>query len=203
MNKINLESIWEQSEVQATAYYQAIESDVLNLAQARSNSIIQKIKYVVYTEWALGIIIWTTLVYKWWNPQISLVLVLGGALLFGCAWLPYRAMFRKMNALPSQNVLASIESYIEILQSFLRHSKIAVFSVLPLALALGVYINTNGDFEQGDFDINALINYLVVRLPLIALVTWLLLAKYMRWLYVKPIEEMQEILSDLRHTEEG
>ncbi|MFK7932045.1 MAG: hypothetical protein AB8G22_00965 [Saprospiraceae bacterium] len=201
MANINLESIWEQSEDQATAYYQAIEADVLNLAQARSTHIIQKIKYVVYCEWAIGILIWSILVFKWWNPQISWVLLLGGALLFWLSWLPYRAMFRKMNILPSKNVMESIEAYIEILQSFLRHSKIAIFSILPLGIALGVYITTNGGLDQEHFNLTALLNSAIIRLPLIALVTWFLLAKYMRWLYVKPMEEMQEILRRLKEVE--
>ena len=57
MKEFDFDSVWEDSDDRAEEFYRSVEPKILEMAQRKSSSILEKIKSNVIKEWTISAVI--------------------------------------------------------------------------------------------------------------------------------------------------
>ncbi|MFK7905582.1 MAG: hypothetical protein AB8B69_10675 [Chitinophagales bacterium] len=200
MDEFNLDNVWKDSENQAGEYYKSIEGEVEVMARKSSHSILTKLKRTILWEWGVSVLMLVLLLpvlYYTHTPRFYLHAILC-SIIFIAVWIPYQKMLKKIKITPTQNILHCIESYIEILEGFIKQIKALIWVFFPIALVVGLFPQSKSISEiSWSF---ALIMSSVMTL-IFALVYWFLVKLYIPKLYGQPKKEFEELLERLKSEE--
>lgn len=109
--------------------------------------------------------------------------------------IPYRKLFKKLKAIPTQNVRTSIESYIEILDGFIKQMTWLSYVFTPIGFFLGLSIYA---FKKPiELNLVLLLMFLFICVIMFVLVHWFIVKWYIPKLYGEPKKEFEELLQSL------
>ena len=199
MEEIDLRDIWKDSDEQAKSYYQSIEPEVLEMARKKSKGILNKLKRNTIGDFSVGIILWIFFFYYFWDHQYFWLMA--GTLLIVTilSIIPAYKFIKKLQAVPSQNVVGSIQGYHEVLSTELKKTKAKLVYILPVFFIVGLVMGftmTGGSITLL-FEWKILIPTILISIVAMYGLRWLTFKKHMYILYEKPINELKEILDDL------
>lgn len=204
MQEFDLNHLWEDSEKEASVFYQSIQDDILDMARKRSKSALHKVKRIGYWEFVVGGLMFAGFLFVFRNSSISILiplLVLTG-LAFGVSFRIFRTMVKKIDSVHIQNTKAAIEQYIEILRNYRRKVETYIVVFTPLGFAIGFY---SGYSREGGGWQDLLSLKLLFVLALSSLLLYGLIAvtknKYLNWSIGRQIEELESILNHLKTSE--
>ncbi len=197
MDEFNLDNVWKDSDNQAEKYYKSIEEEVELMARKSSHSILTKLKKTILWEWIVSVLMLLILLpisYYTYAPHFSLRVILC-VIVCIAVWIPYQKMLKKIKITPTQNILGCIESYIEILEHFIKQIKTLMWVFFPIALVVGFFpYSKNINEISGSFALTMG----AVLIIIFALVYWFLVKIYIPKLYGQPKKEFEELLEGLK-----
>lgn len=146
MDNFDLDSIWEEEQPEANAYFEQVAPQLQQVIQQGSQHALQKLRKTIVLEWVMGLaaivgflLVYITEPYFWMMLGITL-------LVLGVGAYPYWNLWQKIKAIPTQSVRESLLAYLAIVRLFIR--RIEWFCILgtPIGAAIGMYI---GMEEEG------------------------------------------------------
>ena len=200
MKEFDLNDAWKNSDKQAEEYYSQIKSEVMELAQKKSESILDNLKRAIIWEWiATFIIVIITLILCRDNPNFWRG-VIGCVVLLIITAVPYFRLWSELKRTPTQDMVTCIQSYIKILNSFIQRIKHFFLFMLPVGFFVGLYIvmEDGATFDIAKIQWDKLAFYFVFAAGLISTLFWFLNKYYMPNLYGKTKNEFQDILESLK-----
>jgi len=198
MDEFNLDNVWKDSENQAGEYYKSIEGEVEVMARKDSHSILSKLKKTILWEWVVSVLMLFVLLMVLYNTPRFYLCVIFGAITFIAVWIPYQKMLKKIKITPTQNILRCIESYIEILEDFIKQIKSLIWVLIPIGLLVGFSTETKDISEISWSFVLTMCSTMVVTL---GLVYWFLVKVYIPRLYGQPKKEFEDLLESLKSEE--
>ena len=199
MEEFDLNAIWARSEEDATAYYQALEGQVVVLARQQSSSILQRIKRNAWIELFSGIILWAALFYWFIDSPLIGCLTLFGCILYAITGIGLYKMLVRIKLLNTMKVSESIAGYLKLFRKSYRRVKLMMYVLVPVGYVLGFfmgYLAAGGEVA----DIRHPWQLGIVILISIAFLSgfiWFTTRKYMYWMYGKHIDQLQAIYDNL------
>lgn len=195
MEEFDLGSIWKDSNKEADAYYQSIEPEVLEMARQKSNTIYQKLIQNALAETAVGVIIWIMLVWLLKDHEYVWLFISVFILLVAHSGYKTWNLYRKLKAVPTQNIVDSIGGYHKILSEALRKIKRLILIFVPLGYIMGFFYGASS--ADGDItklaEPKILIISIVGSIVVLGIMNWFIFKKYLVWMYEKPLQDLKEI----------
>lgn len=199
MEDFDLDSVWKNSDEKADKFYQSVEPEVLEMARKNSKNVIERIRKNVIGEWITSLILFAGIVvyaqrlgHLWFALAVSAIALI-------LTWIPYQKMLEKIGEAPTKNLAESLETKIKVLDTFIKRLEILMWVLFPVGFVLGLFSQylANGGFH-GEVNPQLLIGVIIGSVLLIGAMYWLILKKYIPWLYGNPKQELEQILSNLR-----
>ncbi len=188
----DLKNIWNKSGKEADSYFRKIEPELEKKAHSSSKDVMAKVKRNLNAEIILTIIFLIALPFIWkeiLEPiKLSILLIL---VAFSFAF--YFRFIGKLRKVRDENVMDSLKDKIDLLSSFIRRLKIFVYILTPAGFYYGYILKF---LEDGDLSDIRIID-IAITLPIIALLIWLINAKYIYFLYGKNLKELKNIFEGL------
>lgn len=199
MDNFNLDNVWKDSDDQADEYYNIIKPKILDMARKNSHSILDKLKRTIIAEW-IGSTLFLSILLLFLSdsPRFYLLLIVSAIGMIGMV-IPYQKLFKKLKAIPTQNVRTSIESYIEILDGFIKQMKWLSYIATPIGFFLGLYIYTSK--TPMEFHVVPFSMFLIICVIMFVLVHLFIVKWYIPKLYGEPKREFEELLQSLDSAE--
>lgn len=199
MEEFDLNAMWKGSDKEASAYYNQLEGQVMQMARQRSSNIIQRMKKNALVELIAGVLLWIGLFYFFAeNPLIGYLLGGGILLYLGTGYGIYR-MLKKFKSINTRNVKESVAGYLQLFRKSYQRTKILLYIVMPMGYTLGFlmgFLEAGGDWS----DMKKpwlLVIILLVSVVVLSVLIWFATRKYMHWMYGQYIEELQEVHDNL------
>lgn len=198
MQEFEINELWKKNEKHASEYYSKIENKIMDLAKKNSNSILQKIKNRILLEWLISFVVTAYVFYTFRNHPNLYVLIISVLILGIFIWLPYGKVLSKIKTVSTQNVVNSLETYVDILNEFMRHLKNTFLIITPILLILGIYMvgntNSSGIFEYLQTNLTR------ITLAVVFLVIFMILAYKFLFpaIYGNPKKELEDLLTSLK-----
>ena len=200
MKEFDLNDAWKNTDEQAEEYYSQIKSEIMELAQKRSESILDKLKKTILWEWAatIPILIGFLFFYKknpyYWGGAAALILVLI------LTAIPYYKMWKELNNTPTQNMVACLKTYIKILDGFIQRVKKLMRYFLPIGFISGLLfsIESGATFDLSKIEWGKLGVIVAFSAVFIGGIYAFMFKYYLPKLYGNPKKELQEILDGLK-----
>ena len=199
MDEFNLNEVWKKTDNQANEYYRGIEGKVEEIARKSSHSILEKLKRTAIGEWILSVVMLLVLLFVLRDYPYFYVCVMVSVIATIGVWIPYQKLFKKINATPTQNILDCIESYIEILDSFIKQMKWMSYIFTPIGMALGILIGVESLLEMKNPAFFAVV--MIASLVVLVWVLWFIVKCYIPKLYGEPKKEFEDLLASLKSEE--
>lgn len=203
MQEFNLKSIWDEGKPQADNYYKEIRQEVLDMAQAKSAGVLQKIKREAQLNFVLSLAIFPVFVYLLWDalPIVWYLMLIVSVATSGIAYYYYRQFLQRIEGLSQDNIITYIEQFIEIFQVH-RNRNWNITNILGL---FGGIIGFIGGFNIGDQDLSHFFTADMIPISMLVLLVFFAIAYQVssmifKWFYDKKIETLQQLLEDIKAT---
>lgn len=141
MDNFDLDSIWEEEQPEANAYFEQVAPQLQQVIQQGSQHALQKLRKTIVLEWVVGLVAIAGLfwVYKaepyfWIMISITLLVLVVGAY-------PYWNLWQKIKAIPTQSVKESLLAYLAIIRLFIRRIEWLCILGTPIGAVIGMYIS--------------------------------------------------------------
>ena len=199
MDEFDLQDIWKASDDQAQSYYQSIEPEVLEMAKAKSKSVLAKLRRNAIGDSVGGFILWGFFFYIFWTSPYFWLMAGSLALLTVVSIIPGIKFYKKLKAVPTQNVVESIRSYHNLLSEKLKKSKRRLLYFMPFFFVIGLVMGytSEGKDLSGILELKVLLTTIGLSIVTMFVLHWLTFKFHIFYLYEKPINELKEILDDL------
>jgi len=200
MKEFDINDAWKNSDKQAEEYYSQIKSEVMELAQKKSESILDKLKRTIIWEWVATFITFLVVLILFRESPNFWIGVISCAVLLAVTAIPYYKLWIDLKNTPTQNMVTCLQSYIKILDGFIQKVKLLFWLMLPIGFFIGLYLHMEpgATFDISKIEWGKLAITVVFAAVFIALVLWSSIKFYMPKLYGNPKREFQEILKSLK-----
>lgn len=205
MEEFDLKSMWDDGKEQAHDYYKAVEDKVLQLAQEKSRGVLQKFKRRSEFEIILGTILLVLLLFvvkeSTWLGIICIVALI--IILSTTSIWMHLNIAKAIKTVNANNVVNSIEKYIDLLDTYQKRTLWLSTLVLPLLFVAGFVAG----FGLANKNINDLLvphtliwfgGAFVITGPLF----YFFMKKYVYSMIGKYADELKIILQNLKEEQE-
>lgn len=203
MSMFDINKVWDSGSEKARKHYESVRDDVENMAKRKSESVLRKIHHKFIIEMIASIIIVvllgavlyskSSMVFGWYSGFVALAFVVSLKLYFN--------LRRDILRVNEKEVVRSLEEYIRIINLYLKKNKIFVYIATPAGFLLG-FVTALVD-EGFDITLESLLIALgaivVIGVPVVWLMIWLANKKYYKLMYQKHVNELEDILANLKN----
>lgn len=202
MNTFDINKIWNSDAGKARNHFDSVKENVEKLAKRKSDNILHKIKRKLIIELIVSTILIVALgvgVFHF-SEKVFFSYVVIVLLAFVLSIRLFWKLFRDINLVKEKSVVVSLEKTIDIINYYIRQSKILVYVLTPVGFIVGFL---SGAIAEGiDYTLHNLLVLggvlLVVGVPSVILIIWLVNKKYYKVMYEKHVHELEEILENLK-----
>ena len=199
MQEFDLKAIWDMEQQPAHTYYRSIEPKLMDLAKQRSKNILAQLKKNVLTESMLGILIWLVVLYLLSGHSYFTGVLIFVVLVYTISIYHAYQLFQQIKTINASDIRQSLTALIKIFKKAYNRSRILLYLFLPLGYIIGFMAGWSRTFATPIFNPDwqtALPIFMVSILLLISLI-WFSSQKYMKWMYGRHIQRLEEILQSL------
>ncbi len=205
MEEFDLKNIWKKSDDQAKVYYQSIEPEVLEISRKKSNDLLQEIKRNAINETVSGVILMFVVFYFFRNHPHVWILYACTILLVVSSYFSTKEFIHEIRSISTKNVVKSIEGYYKVLSKALRKLKFLIWIFVPISFVLGLLASFT-DNGSNNLEIftrwDGILLTLVISIPVLFGILWFVSKKYIFYMYESKINELKQILDDLKSQEQ-
>lgn len=201
MQDINIQALWDADSVQADQEYQMIQSNVIDLAQQQSQSIIQKVLRQTFAELIFGFVLLIGMsTYLWDVPKVLLGIFVVYSLttlwISFQFWNNFRIKARKVHA---QDTKSAIQIYLYLLRSYKAHLWNYSISLIPFTVFIGFI---GGYCKGSDNQLATIFESQILWISLLAIILlmiigYIMIRQYFRLVIDTKIEELEMVLEGL------
>lgn len=200
MSELDLNKLWN-SDDKPQEHYRRVCDSVEALARKNSSNILKKIERKTKIEVYVSIFIIVAVGYylfafdsRTLYGYIPLIAVV--------SWFSFRLYFRlrkQIRVVNQSNVITALQSYIRIMNQYVKRSRFYVYIFTPLGFVVGLMMGMMQN--EIPLELEAILIFagtmLVVGVPMVLIMIWLFGKKYYGWMYQSHINQFQEVLNSL------
>ena len=201
MKEFDLQSIWEEADLEATEWYKNLRPDLIAKARKQSSGVLYKLKQFALIELVFGLV-FTIFALIYMRNLPFWILGTTVLLLSGLIYVSYRQywVFKKqIELVPTLNIIASTTNYLRLIADYRKRSTRFAILIAPILVAAGLIL---GFFMTGQDKMNRILEpqiLLVLCLTLIFLSVLTIWSTkwYYRFFIGSKEKELQSVLDSL------
>lgn len=194
MENNDIKNIWKESEKQAFGYYHQIEPALLDKAQSQSDDIFNRIRRKIRIELLLSVII--ALGFPWLfahNVNAVTGIYIFFVIALGLTTWFYLGFLKKIRNVQEQNILKALTQKEILLARYVKWQYILSITGLIVGGFFGLFIDMDKDISIEKIGL-----MILIMLPILAIIYYFLIKRYIHAMYGKHLVELRDILKGLK-----
>ncbi|MFK7799815.1 MAG: hypothetical protein AB8E82_20335 [Aureispira sp.] len=139
MDNFDLDSIWEDEQPKAAAYFKQVAPQLPQVVRQKSQHALQKLCNTILLEWLVGLVVLAILLVLYRSAHDFEVLlgVTIGVLVIGVY--PYWNLWQTIRAIPTHSLKESLIAYLKVVRLFIKRMEWFCILGMPIGVAFGMY----------------------------------------------------------------
>jgi hypothetical protein len=202
MQEFDLQELWGQGDDRAEAWYDRLRPDLVAIARQKNDSILQRIRRLVQGELLFSALAFVGLLFYWQDFHLFFFLLMECTILLVMviAYRYYQRFSREIEAVPAMNIVASTESYLNILRGYKKRLIRLSILLMPVGLVVG-FMAGFGLGSENDYSALMSLKFWLITIPALAAIavpTYYFTLWYYRFFIGSKEKELAEVLERLR-----
>lgn len=205
MQEFDLKELWGQANDRADAWYESLRPDLVATARKKNDSVLQRIRRLVQGEMIFSVVALVAVLCYWqaFHPVFLVLLEVTILLVMLVSYRYYQHFSEEIAAVPSMNIVASTEAYLNILSDYKKRLIRLSMILMPISLVIGFMAGFGLGTEN---DYTALLTpkfwyFTIPSLLLVAIPTYFFTRWYYHFFIGSKEKELSAVLERLREEE--